>query len=77
MKTKKLLSLFLAALMVFSFSGCEIIEDITKFTGLVSEIFEDNKEQEEPDEEPKSPEIMLNDSIATTKLIAPIYLGKK
>ena len=26
---------------------------------------------------PKSPEIMLNDSIATTKLIAPIYLGKK
>ena len=53
LKTKKLLSLFLAALMVFSFSGCEIIEDITKFTGLVSEIFEDNKEQEEPDEEPE------------------------
>ena len=53
LKTKKLLSLFLAALMVFSFSGCKIIEDITKFTGLVSEIFEDNKEQEEPDEEPE------------------------
>ena len=48
MKIKKLLSLFLAAAMLFSFSGCEFIENLPFFTG------------DEPDEPPviETPEVI-------------------
>ena len=48
MKIKKLLSLFLAAAMLFSFSGCEFIENLPFFT------------EDEPDEPPviETPEVI-------------------
>ncbi len=55
MKKTKILSFVLALLLVFSLSGCEIAEDITKFTDMVSELI--GKEEPEPPVEDE-PEIL-------------------
>ncbi len=55
MKIKKLLSFFLAGILVLSFSGCDIMEDISNFGEMIYEIVSENsKPEEEPsDEEPE------------------------
>ena len=55
MKKTKILSFVLALLLVFSLSGCEMLEDITKFTDMVSELI--GKEEAEPPVEDE-PEIL-------------------